>query len=47
MKTTIFQSIKRYVFPKGLTNDFDPKIQFFSLFVFGESTTTKWCLMVP
>ena len=25
-KTTIFQSIKSYIFPKGLTHDFDPKI---------------------
>ena len=25
-KTTIFQSIKSYIFPKGLTHDSDPKI---------------------
>ena len=28
-KSTIFQSIKSYIFPKGLTHDFDPKIQIF------------------
>ena len=28
-RTTIFQSIKSYIFPKGLTHDFDPKIQIF------------------
>ena len=33
-RTTIFQSIKSYIFPKGLTHDFDPKIQiFFCLFL--------------
>ena len=42
-KTTIFQSIKSYIFLKGLTHDFERKIQNsnFSLFVFGENTTTN------
>ena len=31
-------SIKSYIFPKGLTHDFNSK---FSLFVFGENTTTS------
>ena len=36
IRLRIFQSIKSYSFPKGLTHDFDPKIQIFLYF-----TTTK------
>ena len=32
IRLRIFQSIKSYSFPKGLTHDFDPKIQIFLYF---------------
>ena len=35
----IFQSPKNRIFPKGLTHFFAQKMQFFSLFVFGENKT--------
>ena len=36
-KTSIFQSPKNRIFPKGLTPAFEQKMQLFSLFVFGQN----------
>ena len=38
-KENIFQSPKNRIFPKGLTHAFAQKLQFFSLFVFGQNKT--------
>ena len=39
IKKKIFQSPKNRIFPKGLTHAFAQKLQFFSLFVFGQNKT--------
>ena len=38
-KNKIFHSLKNHILPKGLTHAFAQKMQFFSLFVFGQNKT--------
>ena len=38
-KNKIFQRLKNRIFPKGLTHAFGQKLQFFTLFVFGQKKT--------
>ena len=45
-KNWLFQSPKNHIFPKGLTHAFGQKMEFFSLFVFGQKRTrnkVEWC----
>ena len=38
-KKKLFESPKNPIFPKGLTHAFGQKMEFFSLFVFGQKRT--------
>ena len=38
-KIKVFQILKKKIFPKGLTHAFGQKMQFFSLFLFGQKKT--------
>ena len=38
-KTSIFQSPKNHIYPKGLTHAFNQKMNFFSSVVFGQNKT--------